>query len=73
MSKTIPGYSLEILDVILIDGLRTVIREMEEPQEVNKWVNGELVQVEMVNCLVENHLRQYWTMIEMNETFVLVA
>ena len=52
MSKSINGYSLEVLDVILIGGLRTVIREMEEPQEVNKWVDGKLVQVEMVNCLV---------------------
>ena len=73
MSKSINGYSLEVLDVILIGGLRTVIREMEDPQEVNKWVDGKLVQVEMVNCLVEDHNRQYWTMLELNETFVLVA
>lgn len=73
MNKSINGYSLEVLDVILINGLRSVIREMEEPQEVNKWVNDKLVKVEMVNCLVEDHNRQYWTMLELNETFVLVA
>lgn len=53
MNDMIPAYALEPADVVFINGERCVIREVEDPEVVNRWEGENLVQLEMINVLYE--------------------